>query len=244
MAKNLRACSKSVPIAKRQSDEHASWMVKPGGHRLQRRLPALLRVPNPAIIIPCCPPLRVCHIQVFRNRYADEMLMSQALLNNPRFRPPAEADSLILQIDQGCPYNRCTFCGMYQGVKHQRRSPAEIRQLITAEARQASDTRRVFLADGDVMRRPFEELQLILTELAAHFPGLARVNAYTTGSAIATKTDAQLQALRALSNCTPSIWVWRAAMKRSCGVSGRMGRPRAWWRPVGELNKLAYGSPL
>lgn len=119
-------------------------------------------------------------------------------LNNPLFRPPAEADSLILQVDQGCPYNRCTFCGMYRGVKYQRRSPAEIRQMIAAEARRAPDTRRVFLADGDVMRRPFEELQLILTELAAHFPELARVNVYATGSAIAAKSAAQLAALRAL----------------------------------------------
>ena len=119
-------------------------------------------------------------------------------LNNPRFRPPAEAESLILQVDQGCPYNRCTFCGMYQGVNYQRRSPAEILKMMAAEARRAPDTRRIFLADGDVMRRPFEELESILTTLAAHFPALARVNVYATGSAIASKTDAQLQALRAL----------------------------------------------
>ncbi len=119
-------------------------------------------------------------------------------LNNPLFRPPAEAASLILQVDRGCPYNRCTFCGMYRDVKYQRRSPAEIRRMIAAEARQAPETRRVFLADGDVMRRPFEELQLILTELADHFPALARVNVYATGSAIASKSDAQLKTLRAL----------------------------------------------
>ncbi len=119
-------------------------------------------------------------------------------LNNPRFRPPAEAESLILQVDQGCPYNHCTFCGMYRGVKYQRRSPAEILKMIASEARRAPDARRVFLADGDVLRRPFEELQSILTALAAHFPALARVNVYATGSAIASKTDAQLQALRAL----------------------------------------------
>lgn len=87
---------------------------------------------------------------------------------------------------------------MYRGVKFQRRSPAEIRGMIIAEARHAPETRRIFLADGDVMRRPFDELQSILTELAVHFPALARVNVYATGSAIAAKTDDQLRELRAL----------------------------------------------
>ena len=120
------------------------------------------------------------------------------MLNNPQFRPPAEADSLILQVDQGCPYNRCTFCGMYRGMKYRRLEAPEIRPLIATEARHAPATRRIFLADGDVLRRPFDELQQILTALAAYFPALARVNLYATGSAIAAKTDDQLRTLRAL----------------------------------------------
>ena len=118
--------------------------------------------------------------------------------NNPLFRPPAEADSLILQVDQGCPYNRCTFCGMYRGVKYRRLSVPDIRQMIDAEARHAPGTRRVFLADGDVMHRPFEDLEAILAELAARFPELARVNVYASGTAILKKTETQLRALRAL----------------------------------------------
>ena len=102
--------------------------------------------------------------------------------NNPLFRPPAEADSLILQVDQGCPYNRCTFCGMYRDVSYRRLSLPDIRRMVEAETRRSPDTRRVFLADGDVMRRPFEELKEILAELAARLPGLARVNVYAIGT--------------------------------------------------------------
>ncbi|MFZ4395823.1 MAG: radical SAM protein [Kiritimatiellia bacterium] len=104
---------------------------------------------------------------------------------------------MILQIDQGCPYNRCTFCGMYRQVRFHRRSMPEIQRLLDAETRQSRGVRRVFLADGDVMRRPFAELQTILQALAQRLPELARVNVYATGRAIADKTDPELRALRA-----------------------------------------------
>jgi radical SAM superfamily enzyme YgiQ (UPF0313 family) len=121
-----------------------------------------------------------------------------ASVNHPQFRPPAETESLILQIDQGCPHNRCTFCGMYRHLAYRRLPMAEVQSLIVGEARRHPDARRVFLADGDVMGRPYGELRDILLMLNESFPGLARVGIYANGRSIAAKTVEELRALRQL----------------------------------------------
>ena len=115
-------------------------------------------------------------------------------MNSPSYRPPAEAGSLILQIDEGCPYNRCTFCSMYSNTPYKKRSLDEIREIVTAESQYPA--KRIFLADGDVLRRPFEELRDILELLNETFPSAVRINTYATGSAILDKTPDQLRILR------------------------------------------------
>ena len=121
-----------------------------------------------------------------------------ATVSDPLFRPPAEADSLILQVDQGCPYNRCTFCGMYRDLPHRQLTVEEVGGLFSDESRHYPEVQRIFLADGDVMRRPFDELQAILAMLNEHFPRLARVSLYANGSSIGARSAEQLGALRSL----------------------------------------------
>ena len=119
-------------------------------------------------------------------------------MNQPMFRPPAEAGSLILQIDRGCPHNQCTFCGMYNTTKHFRRPLSDVIKLIDIERRHVPGARRVFLADGDVFARPFEELRLILQELNNAFPRVSRINLYANGSSIVAKKSEELRVLRHL----------------------------------------------
>ena len=112
------------------------------------------------------------------------------------FRPPAEGDSLILRVADGCPHNACAFCGMYKGVPYRVLSPLEIAHELAQAQRESPEAGRVFLADGDVMALPFATLSGVLDELNARFPRLARSGMYANGSSILAKSETELRALR------------------------------------------------
>ena len=118
----------------------------------------------------------------------------------PVFRPPSEANSLILQVTNGCSWNRCTFCEMYTqpqkrfGLKPQQ----EIERELVALAQAGVAPRRIFLADGDAMTLSFRRLKLILEAIRQHLPGVQRVASYCLPRNLKNKTIAELSELRAL----------------------------------------------
>jgi radical SAM superfamily enzyme YgiQ (UPF0313 family) len=118
----------------------------------------------------------------------------------PVFRPPSEAESLILQVTNGCSWNRCTFCEMYtQPQKRFRPKPqATIEAELAAVARTGATPRRIFLADGDAMTLSFRRLELILQAIRRHLPGVQRVSSYCLPRNLRHKTVEQLAALRNL----------------------------------------------
>ena len=114
------------------------------------------------------------------------------------FRPPSEADSLILQVTVGCSYNRCTFCGAYQGKPFRVKSFEEVKEDIDEVSSYGSRIRKVFLADGDALIIPQKGLIRILTSLREKLRGLERVGIYANAKDILRKDVDELRELKEL----------------------------------------------
>jgi len=113
----------------------------------------------------------------------------------PLFRPPAEADNIIIQVTLGCSYNSCSFCSMYKSKKYQERSLEEIYKDIDTFARVYPESHKIFLADGDALGLPTHSLIEILQYLQKSFAKLRRVSAYASAQNLLAKSEEELELL-------------------------------------------------
>ena len=117
----------------------------------------------------------------------------------PVFRPPSEAQSLILPVTDGCSWNKCTFCEMYTAPQKafRARGEEEVLEAIRATAASLGErVRRVFLADGDALVLPTRRLLTILSAIREHMPWVHRVSSYCLARNLARKTVDELRSLR------------------------------------------------
>ncbi len=113
------------------------------------------------------------------------------------FRPPSEAESLILQVTVGCSYNRCTFCGAFREKSFRIKRFEEIKEDIDEAASYGRRIPKVFLADGDALVIPQKELLRILEYLRTKLKGLDRVGIYANAKDILRKDVEELRSLKA-----------------------------------------------
>ena len=117
----------------------------------------------------------------------------------PVFRPPSEANSLILPVTDGCSWNQCTFCEMYTAPqkKFKARSEDEVLEMIRRCGETFGDqVRRIFLADGDALVLPTHRLLRILEAIREAMPTVERVSSYCLASNLKRKSVEDLIALR------------------------------------------------
>ena len=112
------------------------------------------------------------------------------------YRPPSEANSLILQVTVGCSHNGCTFCPMYK-EKTFKLKPIDIIKDDLQQSRQRyKRVERVFLADGDALSMNTELFLNLLSYVRETFPECSRIGSYARASHVLVKSSDELLQLR------------------------------------------------
>ncbi|MFP3868645.1 MAG: radical SAM protein [Desulfobacteraceae bacterium] len=115
----------------------------------------------------------------------------------PIYRPPSEADSLLIQATVGCPHNKCTFCMVYKnGVKYKVRPTAEIKADLEEARRLYGDrVQTLFFPAGNTIAMPTPALAEICRYSYSLFPRLHRITVYGSAQFIYRKGMEQLRLL-------------------------------------------------
>jgi radical SAM superfamily enzyme YgiQ (UPF0313 family) len=115
----------------------------------------------------------------------------------PPFRPPSEANSLLLRVTRGCPWNRCTFCSMYKATKFEIRDIEEIKADIELSKELYGDrVGTVFIGDSNSLTIKTDILVEVLKSLYSSFPHLERVTSYARAKTLAKKPLEDLEKIR------------------------------------------------
>jgi radical SAM superfamily enzyme YgiQ (UPF0313 family) len=118
---------------------------------------------------------------------------------NPVFRPPSEAESLILPVTNGCSWNKCTYCEMYTAPQKKfalRDEDEVLTALRGCGAQFADQMQRVFLGDGDALALSTRRLMTILAAIKSYLPRVRRISSYCLPRNLRNKTVQELQELR------------------------------------------------
>ena len=107
----------------------------------------------------------------------------------PIYRPPSEADSLLIQATVGCPHNRCTFCMIYKnGPRYRVRQVQEIKEdILKARDVYGNAIRTLFFPAGNTIAMKTEDLCEICRFSRETFPELERITVYGSSQFIHKK---------------------------------------------------------
>ncbi|MCK4556027.1 MAG: radical SAM protein [Candidatus Aminicenantes bacterium] len=100
----------------------------------------------------------------------------------PPYRPPNEAESALIRITRGCPWNRCTFCFMYKDIRFETKPLEEVRKDVNTARQIYKAADSIFLGDSDNLTH--KELPEIVKHIRKTFPEAKRITAYARAKTI------------------------------------------------------------
>lgn len=103
--------------------------------------------------------------------------------------PYDEITTVLIPAAEGCPYNQCTFCSMYQGCEYREVPLADVEQVLLNVD---PCTERVFLTGADPLYLGFDRMMRILKLIQKYLPYCACVASYASVRSVARYTEEQL----------------------------------------------------
>ncbi len=129
----------------------------------------------------------------------ERMIIVEKSIEWGPIRPVAEANSLIIRLTRGCPWNRCAFCTSYKSknIEFSIRTVDEIKKDIDAIYERYKDYGHTtcFLQDGDVFCMETETLIDILCYIKKKFPNIKKITSYGVVHQMAKKSYEELQSI-------------------------------------------------
>lgn len=112
------------------------------------------------------------------------------------YRPPFEADSLLLQVTVGCSHNKCRFCYMYRDRPFSVCPMEQVEADIEEASRTMPNVKRVFLEHGDAFVLSAERLENIAELIHKKLSKVEIISMYASILNIRNKMDEELRRLR------------------------------------------------
>ncbi|TXT64099.1 MAG: Biotin synthase [Promethearchaeota archaeon] len=115
-------------------------------------------------------------------------------------RPPVEACSVLIPVTGGCSWNKCRFCGTYNGVygviqEYAVRDIKDVKKDIDYFAERNYHGHPVFLAGGNPTSTPTEYLVEIIKYVKEKLHNIPRLSCYAKALDILRKSDEELKQL-------------------------------------------------
>ena len=111
------------------------------------------------------------------------------------YRPPSEANSLLIQATIGCSWNRCSFCALYGAKNFRIRSLDEIFSDLEWARRHYRRIEKIFLCDGDALCLSTSILTEIFRRIKNLFPECRSISVYGNARDVLSKGPEDLKQL-------------------------------------------------
>lgn len=114
----------------------------------------------------------------------------------PLYRPPSEAGSLLVQATVGCSFAHCTYCISSVTGRFAIRPLADIKQdLAKARRLYGAQVPKIFLLAQNALVMPTADLLQICETAQGFFPGLKQISLYAHPLDLLHKTPAELKSI-------------------------------------------------